>query len=376
MTCNSLPNSDGVLLPIQPAILQDTLDELHARYQSLKTGTPANYIPELAKMDPDWFSICIVTVTGEQVDVGDAQQLFTIQSISKVFVYGLALEDHGRERVLSKVGVEPTGDAFNAIVLDERSKRPYNPMVNAGAIATTSLIKGKGPTERLNRMMEMFERYIGHESFIDMPTFMSERTTGHRNRAMAHLMYNFGMIDEKLDEALDLYFQQCSLMVNCHDLAVMAATLANRGKNPLTGVQAVSPGYVRDILSVMYTCGMYNFAGEWAYTVGLPAKSGVSGGLIVVVPNRMGIAVFSPPLDERGNSVRGVQVCEELSQRFGLHLFDCSSQSEAAVSQHSPNAEPQLDQSPNQNSESGGRVGKDHETSSLSGQESQSSPTP
>jgi len=309
---------------IQPEHLQAVLNDLHDRYRSLNQGKPACYIPELAKANPDWFGISVVGIDGQRFEVGDIEQLFTIQSISKVFVYGLALEDHGRERVLERVGVEPTGDAFNAIVLDERSKRPYNPMVNAGAIATTSLIKGNGATDRLNRMLAMFERYIGHESFIDMPTFTSERATGHRNRAMAHLMLNFGMIDEKLDEALDLYFQQCSLMVNCHDLAVMAATLANHGKNPLTGAQAVPSGYIRDMLSVMYTCGMYNFAGEWAYLVGLPAKSGVCGGIIVVVPNRMGIAVFSPPLDERGNSVRGVKVCEELSQQFGLHLFDCT----------------------------------------------------
>lgn len=315
-------SSANIPLIIEPGEIQAALEDLHDKYRCLQVGAIANYIPELAKMHPDWFSICIVTADGQCFTVGDSGQLFTIQSISKVFVYGLALEDRGRDRVLSTVGVEPTGDAFNAIVLDERSQRPYNPMVNAGAIATTSLIQGKGPTERLNRLLAMFERYIGHESFIDMPTFMSERTTGHRNRAMAHLMLNFGMIDEKIDEALDLYFQQCSLMVNCLDLAVMAATLANRGINPLNKVQAVSNCYIRDILSVMYTCGMYNFAGEWAYKIGLPAKSGVSGGLIVVVPGRMGIGVFSPPLDERGNSVRGVKVCEELSQRFGLHLFE------------------------------------------------------
>lgn len=309
-------------LIIEPDEIQAALDDLHNKYRFLQVGAIANYIPELAKMNPDWFSICIVTADGQCFSVGDSGQLFTIQSISKVFVYGLALEDRGRDRVLSTVGVEPTGDAFNAIILDERSQRPYNPMVNAGAIATTSLIQGKGPTERLNRLLAMFERYIGHESFIDMPTFMSERTTGHRNRAMAHLMLNFGMIDEKIDEALDLYFQQCSLMVNCLDLAVMAATLANRGINPLNQVQAVASCYIRDILSVMYTCGMYNFAGEWAYKIGLPAKSGVSGGLIVVIPGRMGISVFSPLLDERGNSVRGVKVCEELSNRFGLHLFE------------------------------------------------------
>ena len=302
--------------------LLSVLQDLHQKYQHLQEGKLANYIPELAKVNPELFSICVMTIDGQIFTVGDYQHLFTIQSISKVFVYGMALQEHGRDNVLTKVGVEPTGDAFNSIVLDEISKRPYNPMVNAGAIAITSLIKGCGPTERLNRMLEMFRRYIGHDIFIDISVFMSERTTGHRNRAMAHLMLNFGMIDHKIEEVLDLYFQQCSLMVNCQDLAVMAATLANNGVNPVTGELAVKSDYVRDILSVMYTCGMYNFAGEWAYKVGLPAKSGVSGGLIVVVPNKIGIAVFSPLLDERGNSVRGVKVCEELSQIYGLHIFD------------------------------------------------------
>lgn len=295
------------------------LNDLYVKYKSLRDGAVASYIPELAKVDPNLFSICVISVDGCVYEVGDYQQLFTMQSISKVFVYGMALEDHGRDYLLTKVGVEPTGDAFNAIILDERSKRPYNPMVNAGANAqsarftnaTTSLIKGIGATERLNRMLEMFRRYIGHEIFVDISVFMSERTTGHRNRAMAHLMLNFGMIDAKIDEALDLYFQQCAVMVNCHDLAVMAATLANHGVNPVTGEQAVDCRYVKDILSVMYTCGMYNFAGEWVYKVGLPAKSGVSGGIIVVVPNQIGIAVFSPPLDVNGNSVRAMKVCEE-----------------------------------------------------------------
>jgi glutaminase len=311
--------ADSVASPFQTY-----LNQLHHKYHSLREGKVASYIPELAKMNPDWFSICVATVDGQVFAAGDADQLFTIQSISKVFVQGLALEDHGRNYLLTKVGVEPTGDAFNAIVLDEKSKRPYNPMVNAGAIATTSLIKGSGPTERLNRLLEMFRRYIGHDTYIDMSTFISERTTGDRNRAMAYLMHNFGMIDSRVEEALDLYFQQCAVMVTCRDLAVMAATLANHGLNPITGERAVAACYIRDILSVMHTCGMYNFAGEWTYRIGLPAKSGVSGGIIVVVPNQIGIAVFSPPLDARANSTRGVKVCEELSEQFGLHLFDSS----------------------------------------------------
>lgn len=309
--------------PVAISSLQSFLEQLHRQYQPLRDGKVAAYIPELAKMNPDWFSICVATVDGQVIEVGDSQQLFTIQSISKPFLYGMALEDHGREYVSKKVGVEPTGDPFNSIIrLDENSKRPDNPMVNAGAIATTSLIKGIDPTDRLNRMLEMFRRYFGHEVFVDMSVFMSERTTGHRNRAMAHLMRNFGMINDPIEAALDLYFQQCSILVNCRDLAGMAATLANCGINPVTGEQAVDRCYIRDILSVMYTCGMYNFAGEWAYKVGLPAKSGVCGGILAIVPNQLGIAVFSPPLDCHGNSVRGVRVCEELSQHFNLHIFD------------------------------------------------------
>ncbi|MFE4105579.1 glutaminase A [Almyronema epifaneia] len=304
---------------------QQFLAALQAKYQPLATGQSASYIPELTKANPDWFAISVVTVDGQSYEVGDFEQTFTIQSISKVFVYGMVLEDHGREALLHKVGVEPTGDPFNSLIrLDEDSKRPDNPMINAGAIATTSLIKGADPTERLNRLMAMFRRYVGHEVFIDISTFMSERSTGHRNRAMAHLMLNFGMINGAIEEALDLYFQQCSLLVNCHDLALMAATLANRGVNPVTGEQAVNPEYIRDILSVMYTCGMYNFAGEWAYRVGIPAKSGVSGGILAVVPNQAGIAVFSPLLDKNGNSVRGLRVFEDLAQQYGFHLFDLS----------------------------------------------------
>jgi glutaminase len=301
----------------------DLLTQLHDRYQDCRSGTVASYIPELAKMNPDAFSISIATVDGELFTIGDDQQLFTIQSISKVFTYGMALEDRGRDVLLSKVGVEPTGDPFNSIIrLDENSKRPDNPMVNAGAIATTNLIQGHTATDRLNRVLQAFKAYAGRDLYVDSSVFISERTTGHRNRALAHLMRHFEMVDDRLDETLDLYFQQCALLVDCRDLAMMAATLANNGINPRSGDRAVAAEYVRDLLSVMYTCGMYNFAGEWAYRVGLPAKSGVSGGIIAIVPGKMGIAVFSPPLDSRGNSIRGLKVCEDLSNVCRLHLFD------------------------------------------------------
>ncbi|NER78800.1 MAG: glutaminase A [Leptolyngbya sp. SIO1D8] len=300
------------------------LNELHTKYQSLNEGTVADYIPELALAKPEWFGICVVTQDGQVFEVGDCDKLFTIQSISKAFVFGLALEDHGRDYVNSKVSVEPTGEAFNSIVLDEATNRPYNPMVNAGAIATADLIQGKNGTERLKRLLEMFKRYTGREHDINVPVFLSEKATGFRNRAMSYLMLNFGMVGEKIDETLDLYFQQCSILVNARDLAMLAATLANGGVNPVTQERALDEHYVQDVVSVMLTCGMYDASGEWAYRVGMPAKSGVGGGILAVVPGKLGIGTFSPPLDVKGNSVRGIKVCEDLSKDFGLHLFNAA----------------------------------------------------
>lgn len=168
----------------------------------------------------------------------------------------------------------------------------------------------------------MFRRYTGRELDINVPVFLSEKATGDRNRAIAYLMRNFGMVSDRIEETLDLYFQQCSIMVNGHDLAVMAATLANGGVNPITGERAIDQRYVQDVISVMLTCGMYDYSGEWIYRVGMPAKSGVGGGITAVVPGKLGIGTFSPPLDEKGNSVRGIKVCEDLSKDFGLHLFN------------------------------------------------------
>jgi glutaminase len=318
--------------------LRAFLHELYDKYRPLRDGELADYIPELIKADPEWFGICVVTAAGQIFEFGDSGRHFTIQSISKPFVYGLALSDYGRDYTLSKIGVEPTGDAFNSIALEQRSKRPYNPMVNAGAIAAASLVKGVGPAERLDRVLEMFKRYVGHAVDIDMAVFTSERATGHRNRAIAHLMLNFGMIDERVDESLDLYFKQCAILVSCRDLAVMAATLANQGVNPTTGERALAAEYVRDVLSVIHTCGMYDFAGEWAYRVGMPAKSGVGGGIIAVAPGQAGIGVFSPLLDVHGNSVRGIRVCEELSERYGLHVFDHRAATGALTAATAPHA--------------------------------------
>ena len=312
--------TDSITAATSP--FRNYLSDLHQKYLPLTDGVVADYIPELALASPSWFGIAVATVGGQVFEVGDCAQLFTIQSISKAFVYGLALEDNGRDYVNSKVGVEPTGEAFNAIVLDEATNRPYNPMVNAGAIATADLIKGKDGTERLKRMLDMFSRYTGRSHDIHVPVFLSEKSTGNRNRAIAYLMLNFGMVSDHIDETLDLYFQQCSILVNARDLSLMAATLANGGVNPVTGLRALDQRYVQDVVSVMLTCGMYDSSGDWAYRVGMPAKSGVGGGITAVSPGKLGIGTFSPPLDPKGNSLRGIRVCQELSEEFGLHPFN------------------------------------------------------
>lgn len=304
-----------------PGPVLAVLRDIHQRHLADTSGTVASYIPELATADPALFGIALATADGHLYEVGDAGHCFTIQSISKPLVYGLALADHGRAFVLSKVGVEPSGEAFNSIIFDERTNRPFNPMVNAGAIATTALIRGDGLAARFGRVRALLSAFAGRELEMDERVFLSERETGHRNRAIAWLERHFGMIDERLDEHLDLYFQQCAVLVTARDLAVMAATLANAGRNPLTGRRVLAPEHVRDVLSVMHSCGMYDYAGEWSFSVGLPAKSGVGGGIIAVLPGQLGIGTFSPPLDDRGNSHRGIRVCEELSDRFDLHVF-------------------------------------------------------
>lgn len=299
------------------------IDGIHAAAAALPpAGAPADYIPELADADPDLLGLSLATARGEQHSVGDADVPFTIQSISKAIVYGLALDDHGIARVRGVVGVEPTGEAFNSIRLQPDSGHPYNPMVNAGAIATTGLVAGADAQERLARILATVGRYTGTPAEVDEAVYLSERETGHRNRAIAHLLRNFGVLDGDPEETLDVYFRQCSTLVTCRGLAMIGATLANKGVNPLTGERAIQERHVANVLSVMATCGMYDAAGRWLFEVGLPAKSGVAGGILAVLPGQVGIGAFSPPLDENGNSVRGVFMCREASKVFKLHLLD------------------------------------------------------
>ena len=304
---------------INPAI--QFLKQLHDRLKGIRDGEVATYIPELAKADADAFGIALTTVDGATYHVGDSRQEFTIQSVSKPFAYAQALEDWGRDAVARSVGVEPTGDSFNAISLDQRSNRPHNPMVNAGAIAISSMFPGEDAKAASAAMRTTMSRFAGRPLAIDEAVFASERETGHRNRALAWLMQNSGMLKRPPDDALDVYFRQCSVSVTAIDLSVMAATLANGGSKPITRQSVVSAATVQDVLSVMLSCGMYNYAGQWVHEVGIAAKSGVSGAVVAVVPGQFGLAVWSPRLDATGNSVRGIAFCKAFTEELGLHLF-------------------------------------------------------
>lgn len=238
--------------------IQEYLENLHARYAPVMEGHVADYIPELSKADPKWFGICIATRDGHVYEVGDTRQLFTIQSISKALAYGLALEDRGEEHVLKRIGVEPSGEAFNAISLKEGSGAPFNPMINAGAIATCGQVLEKDGKSRFERLLAYLSGFAGRDLDVDDVVYRSESETGHRNRAIGWLLRNFGIVDEDPHETLETYFQQCSIRVTCRDLALMGATLANQGVQPVTRKRAIASEYVDNVLGVMATCGMYD----------------------------------------------------------------------------------------------------------------------
>lgn len=300
--------------------VEQLLREVWESVAAIEDGAVADYIPELAKADPTTLALSLATLDGAVYTVGELVP-FTIQSVSKPFVYALALADSGSERVLARVGAEPTGDPFNSISLDQGSGRAYNPMVNAGAIVTANLVGGGSRAEQFQRILEGLSAFAGRPLSVDDAVFASERDTGDRNRAIAYLMRSAGLLDADVDAAVEMYFRQCSVLVTAQDLAVMAATLANAGVNPVTGESVVPREVVAPVLTVMSTCGMYDYAGEWLYRVGLPAKSGVSGAVVSALPGQLGLAAHSPRLDARGNSVRGVAACEQLSARLGLHLL-------------------------------------------------------
>src|SRR5262249_22481508 len=253
---------------------------------------------------------------------GDTEHPFTIQSVSKAFTYCLALDLCGRDAVMERVGVEPSGDAFNAIEFNPHTNRPFNPMVNAGAITVCGIIHSVVGGDAFDLILDRLSRAAGRQLSMSEAVYRSESETGHRNRAIGHLLRNVGAMDGAVDEVVDLYFRQCSILVTASDLARMGATLAHIGENPLTGDQVFDLHAVRYTLAVMFTCGTYDFSGAWAYNVGVPAKSGVGGGICGVVNRQLGIGTFSPRLDVKGNSVRGVAAFADLASELGLHAFD------------------------------------------------------
>ncbi len=331
--------------------IEERLAELYERVAALPIGdeeriyrSGEGYLPATsAGADAERLAIAVVTVDGDRHAVGDHERPVPLHSVSKVFTYGRVLADLGPEAVLARVGVEPSGDAFNALRVDERSMRPYNPMVNAGALVTTSLVTGADQAERFARVLATLQLFAGDDRLaVDRATLEAELATADRNRGTAYLLRSAGMLSGEVEPVLTAYLQQCSVHVTTDQLATMAATLATGGTNPVTGVRALPRRRVRDVLSVMQTCGMYDYAGEWVFEVGFPAKGGVGGLILAVIPGKMGIAVSSPGLDRYGNSVRGVEACRELSARLGLHVF-AAEEEDALLTTAQPAAEPAID---------------------------------
>lgn len=300
--------------------IEPILDAIIEQARDVTSGAVTTYIPELAKVDPELFALTICDTEGRLLQRGDADQPFTLQSISKVLAYACVLEVCDASVIGERVGVEATGEEFDSIIKLDHHKRPFNPMINAGAIAITDLLLSHFGDDALTETLSFFGALLGRETVeVDEAVFESERRTGERNRAMAHLLKNFSLLDNPVEAVLALYFKHCSVRVTTGDLARLGAALAVRGSST-AGLKRAT---LRNVLSVMFTCGMYNYAGQWVFEVGFPAKSGVSGGVLGVVPGQLGIGVFSPRVDAKGSSPRGVLVNKLLSEKLHLHLFAC-----------------------------------------------------
>jgi len=292
------------------------LSDIYARTSPLQDGALANYIPELANVPPNTFGIAMATTKGRVHTIGDADFEFTIQSTSKALSYCMALELCGRNEV-----------EFSPI-----TRRPYNPMVNAGAIAMSGMLRDTlGAAAAFDLILERFSQAAGRPLRLNEEVYRSETLTGHRNRAIAHLLLSAGALKEPVEPALDLYFKQCSIMATPTDLAMIGATIANLGVHPVTGQQIFDIDAVRDTQSVMFSCGMYDYSGGWTYEVGIPAKSGVGGGILGVVNRQLGIGTYSPRPDRNGNSVRGIESFKMMSNVLGLHAFDLTNTGSAFV---------------------------------------------
>jgi glutaminase len=300
------------------AEIDAALSAAHAKYQGLMEGKNADYIPALAKVPSNLFGIALVTVDGDVHTVGDVGQLFSIQSISKVFTMAQVMQDSGDKAVEDGVGVDATGQVFNSIVAVEKDKgHEMNAFVNPGAIATTSMVQGKNADAVWNKIIGIHSDFAGRKLEVNKEVYKSESDTNQRNQAIGMLMFAYGIIKANPAQATDLYTRQCSINVNAKDLATMAATLANGGVNPVTKKKVLEASHIPGVLAVMATAGLYDDSGKWLFHAGLPAKSGVGGGIIAVSPGKFGIAAFSPPLDAAGNSVRAQKAIMDVSNALG-----------------------------------------------------------
>ena len=314
------PVSTGHLPPAEQ--VGTLVAEAYERYRSVDEGTVADYIPALARVPRGLFGVCVVGVDGAVHAAGDADHRFSIQSVSKPFVFALVCEAIGDEEARRKIGVNTTGLPFNSVMAIELNEdRTLNPMVNAGAIAATSLVPGATADEKWRFVRDGLSRFAGRELTLDSEVYQSEAATNLRNAGIAKLLEGYGRMYFDALQATDVYTKQCSLDVSARDLAVMGATLADGGVNPLTGERVVDAAICKRVLAVLATAGLYELSGDWLYEIGLPGKSGVSGGIVTVSPGKGGLGTFSPPLDEAGNSVRGQRVSKYLSERMGLNLF-------------------------------------------------------
>jgi glutaminase len=318
------PETDWVStgqLPSEEAV-RGLVAEAHRRFSAVQEGEVARYIPALAAADPAHFGICVASTGGMVFEAGESTQPFTIQSLSKPFLFALLCQAIGEDVARDRLGVNSTGLPFNSVLAVERSGEGLsNPMVNAGAIAATSLVPGDTAEAKWRFIEEGFSRFAGRPLQIDQEVYASEIATNRRNLGIATLLEEQQRIWFDPDAATDLYTRQCALQVTARDLAVMAATLANGGRQPCSGERVIEPVICQHVLAVMVTAGLYETSGDWLYDTGLPGKSGVSGGMITVCPGKGGLATFSPPLDEAGNSVRGQRTARFLSERLGLNLF-------------------------------------------------------
>jgi glutaminase len=303
--------------------IENALKEAYNKYKFLEEGKNADYIPALAKVPSKLYGIALVTTDGKSHAIGDIDYQFSIQSISKVFTLASVLQDQGEKQVEGSVGVDATGQVFNSIVAVEENKgKEMNPFVNAGAIATTSMVQGKTPDEKWNKILSLYSNFAGRKLEVNQEVYKSESETNQRNQAIGMLMNAYELLKGDPKVATDLYTRQCSVNVNAKDLATMAATLANGGVNPVTGKKVIDQKHVKGILAVMATAGLYDDSGKWLFHTGLPAKSGVGGGIIAVVPGKFGIAVFSPPLDKAGNSVRAQKAITEVDARLNANPYN------------------------------------------------------